>query len=103
MSKPELGDIAKDVLTGFEGVVIQPCDHLTGCTTYGLKPRALTEKGETRDCAWFDEHQLEVLEAGTFAHLVIPPSQPQPTGARAPRAGGPQEHPPENWRERANS
>lgn len=57
----ELGDSAKDIITGFSGVVIGKCEYLTGCDQYALQPK--TEKNGTyQDSRWFDSSRLKLLK-----------------------------------------
>jgi hypothetical protein len=54
--KHELGIDAKDLITGFEGVITTRTEHITGCNTYGIQPKVLEGKvGETQ---WFDENRI---------------------------------------------
>jgi hypothetical protein len=53
----ELGDIVKDKVTGFSGVVTGRCDHISGCDTFGVQPRELKD-GAPHDQKWFDEPRL---------------------------------------------
>lgn len=53
----KLGATAKDVITGFEGVVTGRASYLTGCDQYLLSPR-----GE-KEARWFDGQRLELNTA----------------------------------------
>ncbi|MGN6451310.1 MAG: hypothetical protein ACTHLK_22500 [Brucella intermedia] len=57
-----LGATAKDIITGFEGVVTGRASYLTGCDQYLISPR-----GE-KEARWFDEQRLEVDQ---FRQLVV--------------------------------
>jgi hypothetical protein len=57
----ELGDVARDTITGFEGVVIAETKWLHGCRRLMLQPRALHE-GKPIDAVSFDEPQLAYVE-----------------------------------------
>ena len=50
----EIGDLAKDELTGFEGVVIGRTFWLTNCDRLTLQPRTLTKDGEPQKPVSFD-------------------------------------------------
>ena len=39
------GEVLKDKITGFSGVVMARCDYITGCIHYGLLSRDL-DKGK---------------------------------------------------------
>jgi len=58
----ELGDIAKDSITGFEGVVIAETKWLHGCRRFTLQPQKLSKDREVRSSATFDEPQLELVK-----------------------------------------
>ena len=62
----ELGMIAKDIITGFAGVVIIKTNYLSSVDRLSLQPRDLKE-GKVRDSEDFDITQLEV----TFKEKVI--------------------------------
>lgn len=55
----ERGDEVRDKITGFKGVVISRADHISGCNTYGIKPRKLKNDGASQDTEWLDEPRLE--------------------------------------------
>jgi len=44
-----LGDVAKDRVTGFEGVTVARIEYLNGCIQYQLQPAGLGEKGLPRE------------------------------------------------------
>lgn len=54
----QLGWKAKDVITGFEGVITGRVEYLTGCNQCLLTPKAM--KGVPMpDPRWFDEQRLK--------------------------------------------
>jgi len=55
-----LGSKAKDVITGFTGIVTGRAQYLTGCDQYIIAQPA-TKEGVCPTC-WFDENRLEVLK-----------------------------------------
>jgi len=59
--KFNLGDVAKDKITGFEGVIIGRHQWLNNCNTYSIKPRTLKD-GAPQDSQSFDEPQLDLAE-----------------------------------------
>lgn len=63
-TKIELGDTAKDIITGYKGVVVSRTDWLWACTRFGIQSKKLKD-GQPTDAQWFDEHQLEIVEKGT--------------------------------------
>lgn len=62
----DFGDLLKDVVTGFEGIVMVKALYSTGCLHYGLSPQqsAKTDKGSPEDpnWLWYDESRLERVE-----------------------------------------
>jgi hypothetical protein len=75
----ELGDRAKDVISGFEGIVIGHSRFLYGCDTVGLKPQGLHD-GKPISAQWFDINQVEVIKAGEVK--AERPHDPKPGGPR---------------------
>jgi heat shock protein HspQ len=57
-SKFQMGESLKEVVTGFEGVVMVISFYFTGCVHYGLLPRKLSKEGTERDYQWYDESRL---------------------------------------------
>ena len=75
----KLGGKAKDVVTGFTGVVTCIAEYLTGCTQVLLTPQKLNKDGTRPSEEWFDIERIQLLASG----VKLPKS---PTG-------GPQPHP----------
>lgn len=59
-----LGDLAKDRVTGFTGVVVAHTRWLNGCPRITLQPRDLDPGGKPKETQTFDELQCEIVEAG---------------------------------------
>lgn len=59
--KHELGSKAKDVITGFEGVVVARAEYLTGYNQALVQPTHL-DNGKKVDCEWFDEQRLQRVD-----------------------------------------
>lgn len=55
------GDIVKDKITGFNGVVVARIQYLTGCNRYSIQSRILADE---KPVEWqnFDEDQLNILK-----------------------------------------
>lgn len=67
----KLGVIARDKLTGFEGVVIAHSKHMNNCDRFTLQPQGLVE-GKSPDPYGFDAPNIEyVKESGA---TVMSPS-----------------------------
>lgn len=60
-TKIQLGDVARDTITGFTGVVIADTKWLHGCRRLTLQPAKLDDKGAPVMSQTFDEPQLERL------------------------------------------
>jgi hypothetical protein len=54
--------IAKDTISGFQGVIITRTAHLFGCAQYGLAPQELSSDGTPRKTEYFDELRIEILD-----------------------------------------
>lgn len=61
MKQIQSGVKARDVVTGFEGIVTGKASYLTGCDQYLLAP-PVDESGSSRDGKWFDVNRLEVTD-----------------------------------------
>jgi hypothetical protein len=62
MSAIKLGDVAKDTITGFTGVVVAATKWLHGCERLTLQPQSLHE-GKPVESQTFDLPQLELVAA----------------------------------------
>jgi hypothetical protein len=65
----KLGKIARDKITGFEGVITCRCEFLTGCNRYCIQPTELKD-GKPLDSIYFDEAQIEIISEGISAQSV---------------------------------
>lgn len=86
--EPQLGDRARDVITGFAGVVVGRCEYLTGCQQILLIP-PVDKDGKRVDGEWFDTDRCEVTEARAITVGV----QASPTSISRV-ANGPDKAPP---------
>lgn len=57
-----LGDVAKDTITGFAGVVIAKTEWLNGCVRLTLQSKEMKD-GKPIDSQTFDIEQLEFVKA----------------------------------------
>lgn len=55
-----MGDVAKDTITGFEGVVVARTKWLHGCERLTIQPQSLHD-GKPVESATFDEPQLALV------------------------------------------
>ena len=60
MFKYELGSHAKDVITGFKGIIMARVQYMTGCNQYGLSPTKVCSDGKKPDWEYFDENRITV-------------------------------------------
>lgn len=58
--KIELGVMARDMITGFQGTVTGRVECISGCNQYLLAPK-VSDDGEHRTGCYFDEQRLEVV------------------------------------------
>ena len=56
----QLGVPAKDVITGFEGVITGRASYITGCDQYVIAPKS--KDGNYQEGRWFDENRIQVLK-----------------------------------------
>lgn len=66
-TKLKLGDIVRDTITGFKGVVIARTDWLNGCVRMSVQPDRLDKEGKIKGAEVFDVEQLELVKAGVHA------------------------------------
>jgi hypothetical protein len=78
MSMVELGDKAKDTVTGFEGICIARTEWLNGCWRMTLQSDKLDKDGNPKDGQVFDEPQLVVTKKRKVA------TGPRDTGGPKP-------------------
>ncbi len=74
-----LGSRAKDIVTGFTGILTARIQYLTGCDRYNITP--VVKKGESKieESNSFDVNSIEILDAGVSKHFEEP-SKPSKTG-----------------------
>lgn len=80
----ELGATAKDIVTGFEGIVTGRAQYLTGCDQYVITPKV--EKGSFQEGRWFDENRLAVQKAKV---VTLPALESRKTGGPATGVAAP--------------
>lgn len=61
MQKYEKGRNAKDIITGFAGMIEGYCTYLTGCDQYLLSPK-VDKEGKAVESAWFDENRIKYTD-----------------------------------------
>jgi len=56
------GDILRDIVSGYTGVVMVQAYYSTGCKHYGIQSQELNSTGEPRDWHWLDESRVELIQ-----------------------------------------
>ena len=78
--KLELGCTARDIVTGFTGVLTGKAEYLTGCIQFSVTP-GVDDKGKCQENQWIDEGRLEVLQSVQVVNVIqnqaINPGGPQ--------------------------
>ena len=59
--KVRMGDMVKDKVSGFSGVIVSEHNFLNGCTRMTVQP-LIDKDGKLPDTHTFDEPQLEVVK-----------------------------------------
>lgn len=80
----ELGQLAKDAVTGFEGVITGRAQYLYGCDQYCIVPR-INKDGKMGESQWFDEGRIRII--GPWI---------QPKDVQVDKPGGPNRDCPKN-------
>lgn len=68
----ELGQKAKDKITGFEGIITSRVQYLTGCDQYGIAPPVGPDL-KVNQTEYFDEGRIIILGPGVTAQEVSSP------------------------------
>ena len=63
-AKYEMGDLLRDAVSGFTGIVMGVTAYSTGCVHYGLTPQKLKDDGAPSDWEWFDQSRLVLVNEG---------------------------------------
>lgn len=58
----DLGQQARDKITGFTGIITARASYITGCDQYGLTPPVAD--GKIGDTHYFDEARIEITGRG---------------------------------------
>lgn len=79
---PELGDLARDRVSGYEGIIIARTEWLNRCIRVGLQARGSQASGKPLDDCWCDIEQVEILQKGAYALKKSQTGGPMPTPQR---------------------
>jgi len=74
MKRIKLGDKVRDVVTGFEGIVVAETNWLYNCSRYTVQP-PVDKDGKVPDNVTFDEQSLEVLKSKVIVGDQRPPEK----------------------------
>jgi hypothetical protein len=66
---PALGDLVRDRVTHFEGIVTSHAQHLTGCDRLWVEPKVDAE-GRIREGRWVDIDMLEIIQPTAIERVV---------------------------------
>ncbi len=79
----QLGQTGRDIVSGYEGIVMARSEYLTGCAQILLVPRTLDEKGERREGEWFDDVRIEITDPKliVFPHVAVDRAASMPVAA----------------------
>lgn len=86
MSKINLGDEAKDRVSGFQGVCVAITQWISGCARLTLQPPT-GKDGKIPEAQTFDEPMLQLVKAAKVAQgpMKTGGPRPEPTTSAAPR------------------
>ncbi len=71
---PQLGDIARDIVTGFTGCAVAIARWYNNCDRLMVQPRFVKDDNSVPDACWFDVPTLE--KVGGTDLQVLPPNRP---------------------------
>ena len=75
----EKGDLVKDKITGFTGIVVCILDYLHGCFRIAVQALELKD-GLPKDHQYFDQYQLEIVEKGYYFKEPVKVAEKKPGG-----------------------
>jgi hypothetical protein len=81
-AKFQNGDIVKDTVTGYKGMIVATTLWLNGCYRYVVQSQKLDKDGKPHDPPAFDEHQLELVKS-MFAKGKHDTGGPRPAVSQA--------------------
>ena len=82
----QLGDKARDSITGFEGIAVARTAWLYGCVRLTLQPEKIGKDGKMLESATFDEPQLILVKSVKPAlSLATGGPRPEPTRSKDPK------------------
>lgn len=76
----KLGQRARDVITGFEGIITAKIEFINGCTQYNLTGKA-PKSGDKVPEIWIDWQRVEIKDDGVRSKFFSNPSGGPSTNA----------------------
>ncbi len=67
-----LGDKARDNITGYSGIVTARAEYLTGCRQYLIQSQSISSDGELLNSYWYDEDRMEDVVEESIPVAVSP-------------------------------
>lgn len=68
------GDVVKDKVSGFEGVITGVTFYQNGCKKVVIEPQKLQENGAPIEAQWFDEQRVaKIPTAKGGGPMILPP------------------------------
>ena len=80
--KFDLGQIVKDKINGFHGVIVCRSQYMTGCNRYAVQSRIVTADGKIPEWVYFDEDLLLIDGKNVNVEVDLPGG---PVAKEAPR------------------
>lgn len=71
----KIGDRVKDIITGYEGIILVYCKYSHNEDTVGLQKTSLNHSSLPDDFQWFDVTRLEMVEKGAFSDKAVEPEK----------------------------
>ena len=81
-TKYDFGDLLRDIVTGFEGIVMVKALYSTGCLHYGLSPQKMSKQDSNisdPQWIWYDESRLSLVKENVVAFTTRQTSGPSQT------------------------
>jgi len=78
-----LGDKARDKVTGFEGICICRSEYVSGCTRVTLQP-PIDKDGKIPEAGHFDEPMLQIIDPAAVAAMPSDRGGPRPAPSQHP-------------------
>jgi hypothetical protein len=83
MTTIQLGDKAKDTVTGFTGICVARTDWISGCARLTIQPHA-DKDGKIPEAQTFDEPMLQLVKSGVIDMGPKKNGGPRPEPRQAP-------------------